>query len=249
MRTGLYSIEGAIRARGINMRPKLDLTDEQRRKLAAYKRRDEELAGAFEAGIASERIEPSQPVLFEDPATENTDVLATLYISSRGNRVAHVGDYQARPAGWRRIPLVEKTPANLPVGYVPLPVEPTREIMEAFEAAQPGAFLSLRAYAALVKTARETFDPSDNAGDDQAPATIHKITMAQARTAGAFYAGIAHRDIQELIPVVQGSTNASAAAVKRAKDKLLATVVEHADDILEALRAAATTLEPVNSDG
>jgi hypothetical protein len=144
-----------------------------------------------------------------------------------------------------------KTPYAIPVGYVALPVEPTREIIEAFEAAQPGGFLSLKGYAALVKTARDTFDPE---ADDQAldpaaiAATIPRLTLTQARTAAAFYAGLALRDMQELLPVIQGTTPASAAAVKRARDKLLASVVEHADDIVEALRAAATTLETANDD-
>jgi hypothetical protein len=132
---------------------------------------------------------------------------------------------------------------NLPVGYVPFPVEPTREILQAVESAEPGAYLSLKAYAAIVKAARDTYQPEDR---QASLFDIEPMTMAKARASSAYYSGLALRDLLELLPVVQGDTPASAAAVKRAREKLLASVVEHADDILEALRVAASTLETAN---
>jgi hypothetical protein len=133
---------------------------------------------------------------------------------------------------------------NLPVGYVPFPVEPTREILQAVESAQPGAFLSLKGYAALVKAARDTYEPEDRQASLFA---IEPMTMSQARASSAYYSALALREMMELLPVVQGDTPASAAAVKRAREKLLASVVEHADDILEALRVAAATMETANN--
>lgn len=245
MQTQMYSSGINYRARGDAMRPKLDLTDEQRAKLRAYQRRDEALADAFSAGIASERIEPPQPALFEDPREEGTDVLATLYVSARGHKAVQIGDYAARPAGWRRIPLVEKTPLNLPVGYVPLPVELTREIAEAFELAAPGSILSARSYAAIVRVAREQFDDlhDDPLADPPQGIPVQALTMAQAKTSSAFYSGLALRELADLLPVVQGRAKATQAAVARARDKLLAVIVEHGDDIVEALRVAAGNTE------